>query len=253
VYFSLMNGQDTALLLLGAALWVYGLVTGREILAGIGLSLTTIRPHVSLLFALPMLFRHRKVFFTYVVGGGLLALFSVLLIGVEGLQNYMNILLISAGGEWHGMKEEAMFNLIGLLKRAAPGLSAQAIRITGWVIYGLTMLGLFLLWGRRKDKVENKFGLTVILALVMVPHLHFHDLALLLIPMYELVFSGKLKAAAATALPIAASLLLLVSNSSYYLQYSVPYFLMLALILYPFYGDRKPGIKAPRRSPSPEK
>jgi hypothetical protein len=251
VYFSLMNGQDTALLLLGAALWIYGLMTGRDVLAGIGLSFTTIRPHISLLLALPMVFQHRKAFITYVIGGGLLAIVSFLIMGVEGLQNYINILLISAGGEWHGMKEEAMFNLIGLLKRAAPGLSAEAIRISGWTFYGLTLLGLFFLWSGFDNRLNNKIGLTVILALVMVPHLHFHDLALLLIPMYELIYSGKLKAPAATVLPIAASLLLLISNSSFYLQYSIPYLIILGLAVYPYF--QRPGLTTPHRSQLPEK
>ena len=251
IYFSLMNGQDTALLLLGAAIWMYGLITGKEILAGIGLCLTTIRPHVSLLLALPMLFRHRVAFVTYVIGGGILAFVSFLVMGVDGLQNYMNILLISAGGEWHGMKEEAMFNLIGLLKRAAPGLSAEAIRMSGWILYGLTLLGLFFLWFHDDNRPRNKFGLTVILTLAMVPHLHFHDLALLLIPIYELIYSGTLKAPAATVLPIAASFLLLAGNSSYYLQYSIPYLIMLGLAVYPYL--QPPGFTTLHRSQWPEK
>lgn len=253
VFFSLMNGQDTAFLLLGAALWMYGLSTGRDVLAGIGLSLTTIRPHVSLLLGLPMLIKHRRVFLIYVIGGGILAVISFLILGVEGTRNYIDILLISARGEWHGMKEEAMFNMIGLFKRVFPWLSAGAIRISGWIVYGLTMLGLLFLWSRNKDRAGNKFGLTVILALVMVPHLHFHDLALLLIPIYELFHSGKIKAASAAAIPIAASLLLLVSNLSYYLQYTVPYLFMLALMIYPFYPGRKPFLTEPNRPQAPEK
>jgi hypothetical protein len=251
VYFSLMNGQDTAALLLGAALWMYGLITGKEVLAGIGLSLTTIRPHVSLLLALPMVFRHRKAFITYIIGGGLLAIVSFLIMGVEGLQNYLNILLISARGEWHGMKEEAMFNLIGIVKRAAPGLSAEVIRFSGWTLYGLTMLVLLYLWSRDVGRVRNKFGVSIILALVMVPHLHFHDLALLLLPMYELLYSGKLKAQGATVLPLVASLLLLIGNSSFYLQYSIPYLIMLGLLAYPFL--QRLHLTTLRRSQLPEK
>jgi hypothetical protein len=239
VFFSLMNGQDTAWLLLGAALWMYGLITGRDVLAGVGLSLTTIRPHVSLLLALPMLVRHRKVFMTYIIGGSILAGISFIIMGVEGIQNYIDILLISAGGEWHGMKEEAMFNLIGLLIRVFPWLRAEAIRLTGWIIYGLTMLGLLFLWSKNNHKVGNKFGLTVVLALVMVPHLHFHDLALLLIPFYELVHSGKFNAATAAVVPVAASIFLLLGNLSYSLQYTVPYLIMAALIIYPFYTYQK--------------
>ena len=62
LFFSLMNGQDTALLFLGTAIWVYGLIFKQNFLAGLGLSLTTVRPHISLLLAIPMFFRYRKAF-----------------------------------------------------------------------------------------------------------------------------------------------------------------------------------------------
>src|SRR3972149_4511659 len=77
LFFSLMNGQDTAFLFLGAAIWMYGLFSGKETVAGLGLSLTTIRPHIALILALPMLFSHRKVFWGVVLGAGLLAVFSL--------------------------------------------------------------------------------------------------------------------------------------------------------------------------------
>src|SRR3990172_1997399 len=128
VFFSLMNGQDTALLFLGASIWMYGLFSGKETVAGLGLSLTTIRPHIALILALPMLFSHRKVFWGFVLGAGLLAVFSLSILGLEGTREFIDILLISAGGEWYGLKENTMYNLIGLLTRASPWLEAGPIR-----------------------------------------------------------------------------------------------------------------------------
>jgi hypothetical protein len=235
LFFSLMNGQDTAFLFLGVALWLYGLISKRETLSGLGLSLTLVRPHISLVLALPMLFSYRKVFMGYILGSVSLAILSLLIVGVQGVQQYINILLISAGGEWHGMKEEAMFNLIGLLTRTMPGLGAENIRILGWIIYGMTILGLTFLWAKRKNLPANLIGLTVILTLFTVPHLHFHDLTLLLIPMYELSRLGNLKKSAATVLPISVSLLFLLSNLSVFWQYTTPYLVMLGLAYYPFY------------------
>jgi len=248
LFFSLMNGQDTAILFLGMALWIYGLISKQETLSGLGLSLTLVRPHISLVLALPMLFSYRKVFMGYVLGSGLLAALSFLFVGVEGVQQYINILLISAGGEWHGMKEEAMFNLIGLLTRTLPMLGAENIRILGWIVYGMTILGLTFLWAERKDLPANLIGLTVILTLFTVPHLHFHDLTLLLIPMYELVRLGNVKKSTAIVLPIAVSLLFLISNLSVFSQYTTPYLVMLALAYYPFYLRQQTVLRSLHRS-----
>jgi hypothetical protein len=232
LFFSLMNGQDTAFLLLGVAIWFYGLISGKETLAGLGLSLSVVRPHISLLLAIPMLFSYRRVFFAYIISAGSLALMSVLIVNLEGSRAFVNILLISAAGQWHGMKEEAMYNLIGILTRALPGFEATNIRTLGWAVYFLAVLGLILLWARKKDLIASLIGTTIIIAIFTVPHLHFHDLTLLLVPLYVIVTLDKIKKTTAMLMPIAVSLLLLISNSSYYLQYTVPYLIMLGLVYY---------------------
>ena len=62
LFFSFLNGQDTAVAFLGLSIWVFGLMTGRDMLAGLGLSLVTARPHIAIVMAIPMFFRRRKVF-----------------------------------------------------------------------------------------------------------------------------------------------------------------------------------------------
>jgi hypothetical protein len=251
LFFSLMNGQDTAFIFLGAAIWVHGLISGRELLAGIGLGLTTVRPHIALVLSMPMLFSHRKAFLGFVLSAGTLALLSVLILGYDGTREFINILLLSVGGEWHGMKESAMFNLIGLLRRALPMLGADTIRLIGWAVYGITIVGMCVLWGKNGDLSDWRIGLTFTLGLFAVPHLHFHDLTLLLIPIYELIRSNadksKLQAKTPAFLPIGISLLLLVSNASPTLQYTIPYLIMLALASYPYYSKQK-ALTTPRRS-----
>jgi hypothetical protein len=233
-----MNGQDTAFLFLGAVIWMYGLLTKREMIAGLGLSLTTVRPHIALILALPMLFSYRKAFMGFVIGSGILALVSFLTIGMEGTREFINIILISAGGEWYGMKQYAMYNMIGLLMGTLPWLQAATIRTVGWIVYGITIIMLSIFWARSKNLGAGKIGFTVILALFTVPHLHFHDLTLLLIPIYELMrYSGEnagLKTSIATVLPIAISLLLLLGNISPLLQYTFPYVIMIILIAYSY-------------------
>jgi putative effector of murein hydrolase LrgA (UPF0299 family) len=247
VFFSLMNGQDTAFHFLGAAIWMYGLLSGREYLAGFGLSLATVRPHIALLLAIPMLFRYRKVFVGFLLGSGILALFSFLILGTSGIKQFIDILFVSAGGEWFGMKENAMYNLIGLLTRAVPQLEAGVIRTLGWIVYGIAVIGLCILWFKTRDLKNGHIGLSIILTLFFVPHLHFHDLALLLIPIYELILRSKepgyLKTSIAILMPIAISLVLLISNASYYLQYTIPYLIMFMLAAYPVYQRFKMPVR----------
>ena len=243
VFFSLMNGQDTAFFFLGVALWVYGLLSGKELFAGFGLSLATVRPHLALFLAIPMLFRYRKIFVGFLLGSGILASLSLLLLGQNGTREFINILLLSAGAEWYGMKENAMYNLIGLLTRTIPQLEAGTIRILGWIVYVFAATCLCILWFRTKDVKHGLIGLSVTLALFSAPHLHFHDLALLLIPIYEIIRESQenrvLKTSIAIGFPIAISLLFLLSNISPYLQYTIPYLIMLLLAAAPYYLKSK--------------
>jgi hypothetical protein len=252
IFFSLMNGQDTAFLLLGAAIWVFGLGSDNKLISGLGLSLTSVRPHIAIVLAIPMLFHYRKTFWGFVLGSGILALLSIIIIRIEGIEKYAHILSLTAGGQWYGMKEYAMFNLIGALLRLFPWIAADTIRTIGWIIYGLTIIGLCILWARTRDPRHGLIGLTVTLALFVAPHLHFHDLALLLIPIYELIRdsgeAGGLKTSIAILLPIAISLLMLISNISPYLQYTVPYLVMLVLAGYPYRARFRTPLTTPHRS-----
>ncbi len=224
-------------------LWAHGSDGGRELLSGIGLSLGAVRPHVVLVFALPMLFRHPKVFVGFTLGSGALALVSLTILGTEGSRAFIDVLRLSAGGRWYGLKEDAMYNLIGLLCRAAPQLTPELVHAIGWLVYGAAILGLCALWARASNPKTWLIGPTVALGLFVVPHLHLHDLALLLIAIYEWIRSSRiaagLKASTAIALPMAVSLLLLVSNVAPGLRYKVPVSIVLLLAADPCYTTFK--------------
>src|SRR5664280_1180544 len=55
LFVSLLNGQDTAFTFLGLCLYLAGFLTGRDWLAGVGLALTSIRPQVTVLLAVPFM------------------------------------------------------------------------------------------------------------------------------------------------------------------------------------------------------
>jgi hypothetical protein len=163
---------------------------------------------------------------------GVLSLASV---GLSGLRGFLNLLIVSAGGEWYGMKEPLMINLVGLLWRVIGGLGANVIHIIGWVVYGITIIGLCVLWSRSKDIGEKEIGIAVVLAVFAVPHLHYHDLTLLLVALVAalviMVRGGFLSAQKAALLPLALSLVLLLSNSVLIVKLNFPYLVMLGLVL----------------------
>ena len=226
-FISLLLGQDTALLFLGVALWCIGLLKKQDWLAALGLTLTTLRPQLCLTLALPLLFRHRQVWWRFFLLAALLALTSIWMLGREGTLGFLNILRISTDGTWHGMNESAMLNLTGLILRTLPWLDAGLVRAVSWLGY-LTGIGLLsVLWFKAPVLDGQLLSKSLIIALLISPHLHLHDLTLLIIPLTFAVNlpASKIPSNWLTLAPLGISLLFLLEP----LRYILPYVLYVAL------------------------
>jgi len=252
-FFSVINGQDTALLMLGASLWLYGLLQGRDGLAGLGLALTLIRPHMAVMLGLPFLFKRRKVWWWFCAGAGVLVLVSVLLLGWTGIVNFLRILITSADGEGNKFfNENLMVNLIGLLRRTILFLDAALVRLVGWIGFAAGIIYLCVVWAKNAEIQERNIGLAVIVTIIGAPHFHYHDLALLLIPIFCLIrvlLDNKLlKTREAVLLPLGASMLLFIS---YFLlpvfKYVVPYLLEIILLAALWYPEKVIFWKRPKK------
>lgn len=234
LFVSLVNAQDTAILVLGALLWLAGLLTGRDWLAGLGLALTSVRPHVTVLLAVPFIFKRQKVFGWFTLAIGVLGVISLFVLGPDGIKSYLHILLTAAGGNWYGMNEPVMVNLVGLLWRLTPGLGTNVIHLVGWSVYGLTLVGLCIVWARSRGIVEKQVALAAVLAVFAVPHLHYHDLALLVVPLVAgLLFLAREKFLPARELalaPLIGSFILLLSSLVPVLRNNTPYLVMAVLV-----------------------
>jgi hypothetical protein len=150
----------------------------------------------------------------------------------QGVVDFLNQLAVSANGETVAIHAFAMYNLKGMLVRTFPALETTVIPVITWAAYLLTIVMLCVWWARSTDIHPRQFGLAVILVLFVSPHLHHHDLALLLIPIIvlciELVRLNKL-----TSLGAAVGLM----GITYYLavilltpiNYSGTYLLMILL------------------------
>lgn len=215
VFVSYLKGQDSAFLLLGISLWTFGLFTGRDRLAGIGLALAVIRPQVALLLALPFLFNRRKVWWWFVLGGLVLLLYSYLLIGAQGLMNFFNVLLLS--GQGFGFDADVMINLKGAALRLFPAIDGLTLNIITYGGYALAILFLCIMWAKTRTVEFKHIGLAILFSMIFSPHMHSHDWSLLLIPSLTaaIVLSEQkiLSRKYAVLLPLGVSIYLMVFNA----------------------------------------
>jgi len=243
VFVAYLKGQDSTFLLLGVSLWTFGLLTARERVAGLGLALAAIRPQVTLVLAIPFLFKRQRVWWWFIAWGLILLGYSYLSIGAQGLQGFVQVLLFS--GQGTGIDVDKMITLMGALLRLFPNIDPGLFHIIGYGGYALAILFLCFLWIRSRALELKHIGLAVLFSMVFSPHMHNHDLSLLLIPALcaattladHQVWSRKY----AVLLPLGVSLILAVNDVSYIK--TVVYLLMLFLALFLWF----PGWFGPRK------
>ncbi len=120
LFVSLMNGQDTVLLVLGAVLLLGGVTRRQDWISGLGLALMTVRPQIALMMALPFLFTNSRVWWRFCAIAALFVIVSVAPLGRTGLLDFFDIMSSAVVSS----RDSAMFNLIGLMSRAFPGASS---------------------------------------------------------------------------------------------------------------------------------
>lgn len=229
-FVSLLLGQDTAFLFLGVALIGWGMRQKQDWVVGMGLALVTVRPHFVLLLSIPFLWLRRRAFWWFLIFAGSLALISVSILGLQGTKDFINILLISVGGEWHGMNEKSMYNLIGLLSRLLTLLSPSAIRTIGWATY-LTAILAICVWAARAREIGRHHLSWIILAYILVsPHFHYHDLTLLLFPLLTVGMKTEktlfFRGVQFVLHPLVVSFILLAGSFVKAVQFVLPYVLI---------------------------
>lgn len=186
-FSGLMNGQDVTVLLLGTSIFLLYFFQDNAFVSGLGLSLTALRPQLALMLAVPLLIRNWKVFLGLAVGGAVLALFSVGLIRSNGLADYLRILRVVEGGLWHLPHTKDMPSIAGILRRNFAALGEDFFRYAVWSLFVAGVAGVSLWWRRQRMISEQQIGLLILLGLLFVPYSHYHELILLLIPVFCLI------------------------------------------------------------------
>ena len=179
-----MNGQDTALLLLGAAFWAWGFFSKRYFLAGLGLSLATVRPQAALLLAIPFLFKHRKVFWGFVLGSSILAGFSVWLLKMDGTLKFLESLRYIEGTIWIEPHSFDMPTISGIIRRNFTVTDPALAKTFVWGCYLAGMVGFCIWWYKSAEINEKHIGLLALASIFLLPYAHYHELTLLLIPIF---------------------------------------------------------------------
>jgi hypothetical protein len=179
-----MNGQDTALLLFGASIWTWGIFSKRDFLAGLGLSLTTVRPQVALLLAIPFLFRYRRVFWGFVLGAAFLAGISIWLLQVEGTIKFLDSLRYIESTIWLESHSFDMPTISGIIRRNFTLTDPSLAKNFVWVCYLAGLLGFSLWWHKSQELNEKHIGLITLASIFLLPYAHYHELTLLLLPIF---------------------------------------------------------------------
>ena len=236
LFQSIVLGQDNAIVFLGTSLLMWGLFQKKDWAAGLGLALTTVRPHFTLFLLLPILFKQRAalgwfIFFVFILGA-----ISLAYTGMSGMEGFLRILTVSGSGEHYKTNEENMINFIGLARRTFPFFEPAQIRTAGWAGYVIAFLSLCIYYWRSKENLTGMdLSLAALAGIFFSPHTHVQDMILFIAPIMALISllvkRQIIPPGRAVLLPLSISLTLLFSYYSPLLLHTIPYLLMIGFLI----------------------
>jgi hypothetical protein len=247
LFQSILLGQDNALVFLGVSIWMWGLFRKKDWAAGLGLALTTVRPHFTLFFLILYLFKQRMVLVWFIFFVLILIVASFAYVGVGGVEGFIHILAVSGGGEHFKTNEQNMINFIGLMRRGFPDMSPVLVRKAGWVLFALALLLLGIYFGRKNGNMEGmNISMATVAGTFFSPHTHAQDMIMLVVPIMVLAFLLMKKQVVlpnrVVLLPLLISLVLLFSYFSPILTHSIPYILMFGLLVAIWHYQKNPQL-----------
>lgn len=234
IFVSINKGQDTVFALIGLTVLLRGLQQGQEKLSGLGLAVLTLRPQFALPLAVPFLFRQRKTWWWFVGFAVALVIYSVLMVGLKGVTDFLHLLALTSSGETVLIHHVDMYNLKGLLLRLFPQLTIETASGMAWTAFVLVLAFLCWRWARTERVEFHYISLAVTLSLFASPHLHYHDLGFLFISTLGLCLAltakGRLSPHQAALLLLAESLYLAIVHITP-ANYGGVYLLVLGLAI----------------------
>ncbi|MFN3492558.1 MAG: glycosyltransferase 87 family protein, partial [Anaerolineales bacterium] len=226
---------DTVYTLLGLLLWMFGLLKRKEITAGLGLALATLSPTIAGALALPLFASRRRAGIWFVIGMLLLTLHAFLLLGIQGIKDFIYLLGINAKAQAYGLDWSNMYNLIGLLIRSFPNADQALIRGIAWSAAGISIFAMCIWWWKKGEEINIKhISIAVLLGTFTAPHLYLHGLSYLLLPLLGimvLLYEAGKQTIALLLAPIISTLLIIILLLIPNWDFNIYYLLMLVLFL----------------------
>ncbi|MBV9282117.1 MAG: DUF2029 domain-containing protein [Chloroflexi bacterium] len=262
VLFTLFNGQTSILILALLTLSFAAALRGRDGWAGAALAAATIKlPYILPLLLIFLLRRRWRALLSFAAASLALLLAPLPLLGLRIDADYLHTLLQAAG--WHnqfGYEAARNNSFAGFTELLLPSPAASIAR----VILCLAALAA-LAWcakGTHKGcpyaSIDLPFGLGVVVALLVNPHVLVHDLTLLLIP--AAIALGRRTAGRPRGMHrrILASILIatyLAVTLGYWLAFAIPIQLsvlgMSMLGIWLCAASARPASLEPRLNPGP--
>ena len=189
VWINLLQGQDSSTTLLFLTLAFRSFQGSSDVRAGLWLSLLLQRFQFLPLILLVLLFRKRWRALAGFAAGALVILLACLyVVGISGLRDYG--LLVIEMTDWidrKGIYPSQMQCLRG--QAYAFWYPAHPVWANGTTVLAtLALIGILLFawrgaWQPREARFDFQFALLTLVGLVASPHLNFHDLTLLVLPL----------------------------------------------------------------------
>ncbi len=192
VFWSLLYGQLSSLVLLSWVLFYRLLKGGREAPAGLVLAASLIKPHLALVPIVYLVATRRwRALGGYAAGAAILGAASVALVGPDvTFVSYPTLILESLSWQAeYGVDRAHMYGWASFLAAALPGVSRPTSLVLSGVATVATLMAAVHVW-RRCDRLDDGSRPALALATATIltsPHIHIQDLQILLLPAALLV------------------------------------------------------------------
>jgi hypothetical protein len=185
VAVAVTQGQTSQILLFILTSFFMAWRRGQDYRAGVWSSVLCFKPQIGALnFMLVHLPPKRQQFRAFAISSIVLAVFSFALVGSTGMRRFVDLMLQALGGNDRlGVHADKMHNLRALSIYFLPYPWANYL----WLALSIGVCGLTIRICRQFDNSQENVttkGFWIMVALLLVsPHLHTHDLTLLILPL----------------------------------------------------------------------
>jgi hypothetical protein len=153
------------------------------------------------------------------------------LLGYEGTFKFIESIRYIESTVWHEPHALDMPTISGIIRRNFTVSDPAPIKNLVWICYLLGIVGFSMMWHKSTEINERHIGLLSVASIFLLPYAHYHDLILLLIPIFSLLRmyqkEGVIHQNYLAIVPLVISWLLALGFAgSGFLKFPIVYFIM---------------------------